>query len=395
MSDTGQATSVIGRKIGREASRSASSRLAALLAVLSLSPFSLFTFSPCAQAQAAWRRQSSGTMAWLRAVYFLDERRGWAVGGNGALLVTMDGGANWKVRARPTEDALRDVYFSDADNGWLVCDRSIYALQTKDEPRSYLLRTTDGGASWKRVRATGEDVDVRLVRLVFADKQHAWVFGEAGALYASQDGGATWSRQRVPTRYLLLGGAFLDAQTGWLVGAGSTVLQTSDSGATWRAGRVETEAALSPALEGAGVAASASLAARGTSAAAPVSPRLNAVSFVDERRGWAVGAGGRIFHTTNGGRSWRAQSSNVSADLFDVRFFDAQEGWAAGAGGTLLHTTDGGALWQVVRTGTEHPLERLSFVGRTHGWAVGFGGTIVAYTRASRAAPRLKAGGER
>jgi photosystem II stability/assembly factor-like uncharacterized protein len=382
------------RKTVREASRRASSRLVVLLAVLSLSPFPFSLSSPSARAQGAWRRQSSGTMAWLRSVYFLDERRGWAVGGNGALLLTADGGATWKVRARPTEDALRDVYFSDAETGWLVCDRSIYALQTKDEPRSYLLRTTDGGATWKRVRATGDDVDVRLVRLLFAGRAHAWVFGEAGALYASSDGGATWARQRVPTRYLLLGGAFLaDAQTGWLVGAGSVFLQTSDSGATWRAGRVETESALRPSLDAAAVNASASLASSATAPAASVSPRLNAVSFADERRGWAVGAGGRIFHTANGGHSWRAQASNVSADLFDVKFFDAQEGWAAGANGTLLHTTDGGTLWQLVPSGTEHPLERLSFVGRTHGWAVGFGGTILHYSSAPQAptsTPSLK-----
>jgi len=43
---------------------------------------------------ASWTRQSSGTMAWLHSVYFLNEQRGWAAGSNGALLATTDGGEN-------------------------------------------------------------------------------------------------------------------------------------------------------------------------------------------------------------------------------------------------------------------------------------------------------------
>src|SRR5918997_955209 len=66
----------------------------------------------CLQAQAAsWRRQKTGTLAWLRAVFFVDESRGWAVGGKGALLVTSDGGATWTPAKPPTEDNLREAFF--------------------------------------------------------------------------------------------------------------------------------------------------------------------------------------------------------------------------------------------------------------------------------------------
>jgi photosystem II stability/assembly factor-like uncharacterized protein len=299
-----------------------------------------------------WRKQHSGTLAWLHALHFLDAQRGWAVGGNGALLATVDGGATWRIKPRPTEDALRDVYFADADNGWLVCERAVYQLTTKDDPRTYLMSTTDGGASWKRVNVIGVDVDARLVRALFAPGGRGWAFGEAGTLYTTRDKGETWARQRVPTRHLLLGGAFLDSERVWLVGAGATILQTADGGLTWRAGAVMDEAAR---------------------------VRFTAVSFVDARRGWAVGAQGRIFATRDGGRTWRAQTSNVEADLLDVKFIDASEGWACGTEGTLLHTEDGGAHWNVESSGTTHPLERLCFVTRARGWVVGFGGTIIAY----------------
>src|SRR5918912_890923 len=141
-------------------------------------------FSLSAQAAGgAWTRQDSGTMAWLHAVYFLDENRGWAVGGSGALLGTTDGGATWKVMRRPTEDALSDLYFVNEQTGWIVCERSVYLLKTNDEPRACLMKTTDGGSTWDRVNVVGSNVDARLVRALFTVKGRGWAFGEAGVLY--------------------------------------------------------------------------------------------------------------------------------------------------------------------------------------------------------------------
>src|SRR6266850_4495760 len=114
--------------------------------LLFLFPFSffLFTFSLSASA-ATWNRQSSGTMGWLHAVFFLNQKTGWAAGSKGTLLTTVDGGMTWKIQQRPTEDSLSDVYFSSEQNGWLVCEANIYELKTKEAPRTYLLHTEDGG----------------------------------------------------------------------------------------------------------------------------------------------------------------------------------------------------------------------------------------------------------
>ena len=363
----------------------------------------LFIFAFCllpfafSFAQAAWEKQNSGSFAWLHAVFFTDEQRGWAVGSKGVLLRTEDGGARWTARPRPSEDALQDVFFTDEAHGWIVCERSIYAPMRKDEARTYLLKTTDGGESWRRVDVlAGADVDIVLARVRFADSEHGWVFGEMGALYVTADGGSTWTRRRVPTRHLLLGASFIDAQQGWLAGAGSTLLQTSDGGASWHAGALEgfstqTTAAPSPSTTRArvvGAQAAAPPTAAQTAAqvsvqnGAPVSApsvRLNAVSFADARHGWAVGARGTILATEDGGRSWRAQNSGTESDLFDVKFFDAREGWAVGGEGLAIHTSDGGATWRAEATGTPHALERLFFAGARRGWAVGFGGTIISF----------------
>lgn len=343
-----------------------------LLFIICLSP------NAYSRSGAAWEKQRTGTFAWLHAVFFVDERRGWAAGSKGALLSTSDGGATWELRKPPTEDVLRDIFFQDAETGWLVCERSIFKPMAKDESISYLLKTTDGGRTWSRVEVTsGADVDLKLTGLRFTDLEHGWVYGELGALFFTSDGGATWTRQRVPTRHLLLGASFLDAQTGWLSGGGLTVLKTSDGGASWHAGTIF----LPAGVEG------------GQQPREPVrvkpeqyelgetrkigGRRLNAVWFATHERGWAVGGEGVIIKTVDGGRTWQPQVSGVGEDLYDVRFFNESEGWAVGRGGALLHTRDGGHKWVDTERVTTHALERIHMVGR-RAWAVGFGGTIVA-----------------
>ena len=313
-------------------------------------------------AQAGWRKQPAGTMAWLHGIYFLDQNRGWAVGSKGTFLATQDGGNSWKIKPSPSTDVLRDIYFIDDQNGWLVCEKNLYDLKEKDEPRTYLMQTTDGGEIWNRVNIKEVDINIRLVRVVFSRGGRGWIFGEAGSIFTTRDAGLNWTRVVSPTRHLLLGGIFIDDDRGWLVGAGATIIQTADGGDTWHVSR------LPQAIENA--------------------VRFTATSFVDNRLGWAVGSGGNVYRTVNGGRTWQIQRSGISTDLYDVKFLNALEGWAVGAEGTIIHTNDGGLRWTTQRSDTVHPLERIFFVDRTHGWAVGFGGTVVTYVRTN--APTLK-----
>ncbi|MFN2531052.1 MAG: WD40/YVTN/BNR-like repeat-containing protein [Pyrinomonadaceae bacterium] len=315
----------------------------------------LLLFIPVFGQSNSWIKQHSGSLAWLHSVFFFDQNRGWAVGSKGTLLQTVDGGDNWRPKPQPTVDVLRDIYFLDEQNGWLVCETNVYELKEKEDPRTYLMQTTDGGETWKRVNVLGTDVDGRLVRAVFSTGGRGWTFGENGAIFTTRDAGLNWTRLHSPTRHLLLGGIFIDQDRGWLVGAGATIIQTSDGGETWHVSR------LPQAIEAA--------------------VRFTSASFVDNRIGWTVGSAGAIYHTENGGRTWQQQRSGVDTDLSDVKFLDSNEGWACGAEGTIIYTSDGGAHWTRQVTATAHPLEKIFLRDRNHGWAVGFGGTVVSYVR--------------
>jgi photosystem II stability/assembly factor-like uncharacterized protein len=309
---------------------------------------------------SSWTRQPSGTMAWLRSVYFLDQNRGWVAGSSGTLLQTTDGGTTWKKLLPLTKDTLDDVYFANDNVGWLIAERDMLKLKTNDEPRSYLLKTEDGGFSWRRIFLHSKDTNVRLVRLVFADNQRGWVFGETGVVFATRDGGAHWMRQASPTKHLLLGGAFAPDGRGLLVGAAATILQTNDGGANWQIGLVNDDN----------------------------NARLTAVSFAGNSFGWAVGKAGQIFATRDAGRTWFRQKSNTELDLLDVKFINASEGWAVGADGLVLHTVDAGNHWFADSNSTSHSLQRLFAVDRDHVWIVGFGGTILKFGQSSP--PQLK-----
>ncbi len=296
-------------------------------------------------AKAGWTKQNSGTLAWLRSVYFTNQNKGWIVGSRGTFLTTADGGKTWRQNKKITDDNIRDVYFSDEKNGWLLCERNIYNLN--NQPPSYLMKTSDGGTNWERINFT--DGKERIVRFFFAaDASNGFAVGESGAFLAMQNDKRIWKKLALPTRYLMLGCNFTDNLHGSIVGGGGTILSTEDGGLSWNQAKL----------------------------AGDPKTKLTSVFFVNQKTGWTVGEAGKIYFTNNGGKLWREQPSNVTENLSDVFFINPEEGFAVGDGGIILHTTTAGNIWNVEQTNSEHKLEKVFFAGKK-GFAVGFGGTIL------------------
>ncbi|UCV24983.1 hypothetical protein KI613_03530 [Ferribacterium limneticum] len=59
----------------------------------------------------------------------------------------------------------------------------------------------------------------------------------------------------------------------------------------------------------------------------------------------AVGIRGHIVYSDDEGKNWKQASVPVSTDLVAVSFPDAKHGWAVGHGGVVIHTSDGGVNW--------------------------------------------------
>ena len=122
----------------------------------------------------------------------------------------------------------------------------------------------------------------------------------------------------------------------------------------------------------------------------PQGQLLNSVTMPDAQDAWAVGNGGVIMHSTDGGASWVSQTSPTTDPLAGVTFTDAQHGCAVGgvnwdadiygapplAAPVIVYTGDGGATWQAASAPGQYPLAAVSFVGQD-GWAVGKRGTIL------------------
>src|ERR1700741_1546199 len=90
---------------------------------------------------------------------------------------------------------------------------------------------------------------------------------------------------------------------------------------------------------------------------------LGAIYFVDDYNGFAVGNGGAIVSTTNGGITWLTQTSGVTTDLSDVLFKDPAVGYVTGRSGVILKTVNGGATWTLLTSTVSTDLSRISMVG--------------------------------
>ncbi|HVL00267.1 MAG TPA: YCF48-related protein [Dongiaceae bacterium] len=60
----------------------------------------------------------------------------------------------------------------------------------------------------------------------------------------------------------------------------------------------------------------------------------------------AVGIGGLVVYSDDGGKKWLQGSVPVSSDLTDVYFPTADTGWAVGQDGVVLRTRDAGQSWE-------------------------------------------------
>lgn len=280
-------------------------------------------------AGATWSTVNIGfSVLRLNTIRFTSPLVGYAAGHSMNIIKTTDGGETWTDLYPNLPQAVR-TYVENANassiannNPGLV--QEFWDLDFSDDNNGYavgynghVLKTTDGGVNWtyKPNFGTGtyRDVDVRSESL-------AYLALHGNNLQKSTDGGMTWANMTYPTVAAhFFSTYFVNDNTGFATGqpvAGQPgyVLKTTD-GANW------TNTALGAAGQ-----------------------IFNRVVFVNNAVGYIVGAGGKIFTTTNTGGTWSEMTSGTTNTL---RNFDFSNNVRIAVG-------DGGAIMRLVEITTSN-----------------------------------------
>lgn len=247
-----------------------------------------------------WTVQTSNVNARLRGVSAVNERVAWASGSGSTILRTDDGGATWK-RLTVTTEVLD---FRDID---AINENIAYALSIGNGAASRIYKTVDGGATWI-LQFRNEDPKVFLDAMSFWDADHGIVIGDS------------------------VEGKFC-------------ILNTSNGGHDWS--RLPANA-LPPALENEGA-----FAASGTN-----------IAVYGKSSAWiglGAAARARVLWTSDGGRTWKISEtplkSGQSSGIFSIAFSDPKHGVIVGgdyqkekeATDNLALTEDGGVTWTLAR----------------------------------------------
>jgi photosystem II stability/assembly factor-like uncharacterized protein len=285
-----------------------------------------------------WLRSSRDvTHATLSEVSFDAGGHGWAVGVDGIIVGTDDGGRTWAAEHSPIAASHLDVSAVSATRAFAVG-----VDWAASDHASYIISTSDGGATWTTL---GTYPDEWLECVDFVDSSHGWVGGPQ-SLRRTTDGGAHWtSLVDVDARDL----DFVTTTRGWAADDWGRVRRTIDGGSHWTI--VETPL---------------------------VGPNPLRISFADTSNGWAIQkVTGAIIHTVDGGVSWETQKAGGPNSRWDIAAATAKRAWAVSEGGVILRTTNGGVTWIQQNS---HTSDHLLAVTVADGgiWAVGDSGTILS-----------------
>ncbi|WP_328751909.1 oxidoreductase [Streptomyces sp. NBC_00285] len=294
-----------------------------------------------------WAPKDSGApTARFRGLSAVSRDTAWLAGTQGTVLRTTDGGASWRNVSPPgaAELQFRDVEAFDA--------RRAVVLAIGEGEASRVYRTDDGGATWtESFRNT--DSKAFYDCLTFFDHRHGLAMSDPVdgkfRILSTSDGGRSW--KVLPNTGMP---AALDGEAGfaasgqclvssgprdvWLAtggGARARVLHSADRGLTWTAS--DTPIPAGDPAKG-----------------------VFALGFRDRAHGLAVGgdynadqASPQAGARTTDGRTWRPAASAPPAYRSGVAWLPHSRAAALAVGptGTDL-TTDGGRTWRTVDTGS-------------------------------------------
>ena len=264
----------------------------------------ILTIQPCARADVRFPEDAA-----LRAVHFVDGREGWAVGDEGGIWHSIDGGQSWEQQTSGVRGSLRSVTFLNPYIGWVAGREE---MNNGQGSVGLLLFTRDGGEKWQRIlhnSLTG------LNQVKFLDSKTGFVVGDGTDLFATgifktQDGGRSWEPVQGPRSATFLACEFIGGRDAILGGAWSRLATLRDDGV----GKIDIDTLGGRAIQG----------------MANTPPRAI-----------AVGQGGLVLSSTTAGSRWGYAEVKLSTDILASVDWNAlaavgSKVWAVGRPGSVV-----------------------------------------------------------
>jgi len=210
----------------------------------------------------------------IHSVWMYNEDLGWAVGENGTILKTLDGGNSWLSVDTPVNTTFKKVKFYNDSVGYAISDKG------------NIIKTLDGGESWFTLEVSTND---GLNDLYIIDDKKVCVVGNNGLILLAIDGtNFELVSQTAGNTNSLNGVCFFDLSVGWTVGDEGTLLMTKDGGSIWQ-----------------------KYSMTDSSTGLAVTENLKSVAFYNLNDGVVVGANGVIFRTSDSGFTWANMSGRI------------------------------------------------------------------------------------
>jgi photosystem II stability/assembly factor-like uncharacterized protein len=281
-----------------------------------------------------------------------------AVGQRGNIIVSSDGGVTWKQSRVPVSSDLTSVFFVDDRNGWAVGHDGV------------ILYTNDGGEKWN-VQLTGRTGNDLLVAAMERKLSAQPSSVEAKKLLEEAK---RYQAQGADKPFLDVW--FADRLNGYAVGAYNLIFRTSDGGKTWEPWFDRTDNpkffnlyAIRPAAGALYIAGEGGLVLK----LDPAHQQFRAVStpyrgsfFGVADAGTAVivfGLRGSVYTSADGGTTWNQVDAGLPAAVVASTRGDAQTVLLADASGRIAATADGGRSFTHLAIRRPMPLTGLVDLG--------------------------------